>query len=77
MGIVQEKRAGAPQPEVKDTDYGAQYVTAATEKPVSGDGNATGDAPGKEAPEKGAPEKVAQAPKKPAGKRPSAKKPKE
>lgn len=35
MGIIQENRLNAPQPEVKDTDYGARYVTAATESPVS------------------------------------------
>ena len=35
MGIIQEKRFNASQPEVKDTDYGARYVKAATETPVS------------------------------------------
>lgn len=30
MGIVQENRL-APQPDVVETEYGAQYVTAATE----------------------------------------------
>lgn len=35
MGIIQENRLNAPQPEVKDTDYGARYVKAATETPVS------------------------------------------
>lgn len=35
MGIVQEKRFNAPHPEVKDTEYGARYVKAATETPVS------------------------------------------
>lgn len=31
MGIIQQKRPSAPRPEVRETDYGAQYVTAATE----------------------------------------------
>lgn len=35
MGIIQENRLNAPQPEVNDTDYGARYVKAATETPVS------------------------------------------
>jgi len=35
MGIIQENRLNAPQPEVKDTDYGARYVKAATETPIS------------------------------------------
>lgn len=35
MAIMQEDRFDAPQPEVKDTEYGARYVTAATETPVA------------------------------------------
>lgn len=31
MGIIQQKRPFAPRPEVRETDYGAQYVKAATE----------------------------------------------
>lgn len=31
MGVRQEKRPFAPQPEVHVTDYGAKYVNAATE----------------------------------------------
>lgn len=31
MAIRQEKRVDAPHPEVQDTDYGAQFVKAATE----------------------------------------------
>ena len=34
MGIIQEDRLYAPQPEVTETKYGAQYVKAATESPV-------------------------------------------
>ena len=34
MAIVQENRFDAPQPEVSETEYGAQYVKAATETPV-------------------------------------------
>lgn len=34
MGVIQEKRLDAPMPQVDDTEYGAQYVEAATEKPV-------------------------------------------
>lgn len=34
MAIVQEDRADFIQPEVNDTEYGAQYVTAATETPA-------------------------------------------
>lgn len=34
MGIIQEKRVGAPQPEVHETDYGATFVKAATEKSI-------------------------------------------
>ena len=34
MAIVQEDRLDAPRPEVEETDYGAQYVKAATETPV-------------------------------------------
>lgn len=35
MAIVQENRFDAPVPEVSETDYGAKYVTAATETPVA------------------------------------------
>lgn len=35
MAIVQEDRFNAPQPEVETTDYGVQYVKAATETPVN------------------------------------------
>ena len=31
MGIRQQKRPDAPRPEVKKTDYGAEFVKAATE----------------------------------------------
>lgn len=31
MAIKQEKRVGAPQPEVHETDYGAKFIKAATE----------------------------------------------
>ena len=31
MGIIQQKRPFAPRPEVRETEYGAQYVKAATE----------------------------------------------
>lgn len=34
MAIVQEDRFNAPQPEVVTTEYGAQYVKAATETPI-------------------------------------------
>ena len=34
MAIRQEKRIDAPMPEVVETDYGAQTVTAATETPI-------------------------------------------
>ena len=34
MAIVQEDRLDAPRPEVDETEYGAQYVKAATETPV-------------------------------------------
>lgn len=34
MGIVQENRFDAPQPDVKNTEYGATYVKAATENPI-------------------------------------------
>lgn len=34
MAIIQENRAGAPQPEVTETDYGAKTVRAAVEVPV-------------------------------------------
>lgn len=35
MGIIQENRVNAPKPKVESTDYGAKYVRAATETPVS------------------------------------------
>jgi hypothetical protein len=35
MGIRQQKRPFAPQPQVQSTDYGAQYVKAATETPAN------------------------------------------
>lgn len=35
MGIVQENRFDAPQPDVNETEYGATYVTAARETPVA------------------------------------------
>lgn len=35
MGIKQEKRLDAPHVEVKDTDYGAQFVKAATETKIA------------------------------------------
>jgi len=35
MAIRQEKRHDAPQPEVKDTDYGAKFIKAATETKVT------------------------------------------
>lgn len=35
MAIVQEERLDAPQPEIVETRYGAEYVTAATETPVA------------------------------------------
>ena len=35
MGIKQEKRLDAPHVEVKDTDYGAQFVKASTETKVT------------------------------------------
>lgn len=35
MAIIQENRYDAPAPEVKETDYGAKYVKAATESPVT------------------------------------------
>lgn len=31
MGIRQQKRPFAPQPEVRETDYGAKFVNAVTE----------------------------------------------
>ena len=34
MAVIQEDRLDAPRPEVEETDYGAQYVKAATETPV-------------------------------------------
>ena len=34
MGIRQQKRPHAPRPEVRETDYGASYVKAATERPL-------------------------------------------
>lgn len=34
MGILQENRFDAPQPDVQNTEYGATYVKAATESPV-------------------------------------------
>ena len=34
MAIRQEKRIDAPMPEVVETDYGAQTVTASTETPI-------------------------------------------
>ena len=34
MGIIQENRLDAPYVEVKETDYGATYVKAATESAV-------------------------------------------
>lgn len=34
MAIVQENRYDAPHPEIEETDYGAQYVKAATETPI-------------------------------------------
>ena len=34
MAVIQENRLDAPRPEVEETDYGAQYVKAATETPV-------------------------------------------
>ena len=34
MAIRQEKRIDAPSPEVIETDYGAQTVTASTETPI-------------------------------------------
>ena len=37
MAIRQEKRIDAPMPEVVETDYGAQTVTAATETPIMGE----------------------------------------
>lgn len=35
MGIIQEDRLNAPKPEVSQTNYGAQYVKAATESQVN------------------------------------------
>jgi len=35
MAILQEKRIDAPRPETRETDYGAQYVTAGTETPIA------------------------------------------
>ena len=35
MGIVQEDRFDAPQPQVRQEDHGAVYVEAATETPVA------------------------------------------
>lgn len=35
MAIIQEKRNDAPRPETRETDYGAQYVTAGTETPIA------------------------------------------
>jgi hypothetical protein len=35
MGFIQENRFNAPKPKVESTDYGAKYVRAATETPVS------------------------------------------
>ena len=34
MAIVQQKRPDAPHVEVRETDYGAQYVNASSETPV-------------------------------------------
>lgn len=34
MGFRQMNRFGAPEPEVRETDYGATYVKAATETPA-------------------------------------------
>jgi len=34
MAIRQEKRVGAPHPDVQETDYGATFVKAAVESPV-------------------------------------------
>ena len=36
MGIRQQKRPFAPQPQVHSTDYGAQFIKAATETPANG-----------------------------------------
>lgn len=35
MAIKQEKRPFAPRPQVQDTDYGAQFIKAATETSVN------------------------------------------
>lgn len=34
MAIVQQKRPDAPHVEVRETDYGAQFVNASSETPV-------------------------------------------
>ena len=38
MAIKQEKRVGASQPEVHETDYGAKFIKAATESEKEPDG---------------------------------------
>jgi len=45
MGIIQEDRLDAPKPEVRETEYGAQYVNAATESPVTEAADAVADEP--------------------------------
>lgn len=37
MAIIQENRFNAPHPEVTESEYGVQYVKAATETPVAGE----------------------------------------
>ena len=44
MGIRQQNRPDAPRPEVRETDYGAKYVKAATENEAGNVTELVGDA---------------------------------
>ena len=62
MGIVQENRFDAPRPEIQDTEYGAQYIKAATEKPIEDKEPLVLDEPEPEVKDPVAAEPVEQAP---------------